>query len=56
MALPCEIGLYFDFNVTNTGIPYGCPGFEKFNQDYFNISMNSSQTFSKSHEILQILK
>ena len=27
MALPCEIGMYLDFNVTDDGIPYGCPGF-----------------------------
>jgi len=27
MALSCEIGLYYDFNVTEDGIPYGCPGF-----------------------------
>ena len=41
MALPSEIGLYFGFDVTDDGIPYGCPGLEKFNQDHFNISMNS---------------
>merc|ERR1719189_2095602 len=38
MALPSEIGLYFDFEVTEDGIPYGCPGFEKFNPEHFNIS------------------
>ena len=27
MALPCEIGLYYEFNVTDDGIPYGCEGF-----------------------------
>jgi hypothetical protein len=30
MTLPCEIGLYFDFEVTDDGVPYGCPGFEDF--------------------------
>lgn len=30
-ALSCEIGMYFDFEVTDDGIPYGCPGFAKFN-------------------------
>ena len=27
MALSCEMGLYYDFKVTEDGIPYGCPGF-----------------------------
>merc|ERR1712018_833341 len=27
MALSCEMGLYYDFNVTDDGIPYGCDGF-----------------------------
>ena len=39
MAIPAEMGLYFDFNVTSDGIPYGCPGFERFNPTYWNISM-----------------
>jgi hypothetical protein len=26
MALQSEIGLYFDFEVTDDGIPHGCPG------------------------------
>ena len=38
MALPSEIGLYFDFEVTDDGIPYGCPGLEKFNTGNFSIS------------------
>ena len=38
MALPCEIGLYFDFNVTDDGIPYGCPGLDNFNPTMWNIS------------------
>ena len=25
-ALPCEIGLYYDFNVTDDGYPLGCTG------------------------------
>lgn len=32
MALQSEIGLYFDFNVTN-GYPTGCPGFKNYNED-----------------------
>ena len=36
MALPSEIGLYFDFEVTDDGIPYGCPGFEIFDSVHFN--------------------
>ena len=38
MALPSEIGLYFDFEVTDDGIPYGCPGFEVFDSVHFNMS------------------
>ena len=29
MALSCEMGLYYDFNVTDDGIPFGCPGFSQ---------------------------
>ena len=38
MALPSEMGLYFDFEVTEDGIPYGCPGLEKFTTQGFNQS------------------
>ena len=38
MALPSEIGLYFDFEVTEDGVPYGCPGFETFNPEYWKTS------------------
>ncbi len=38
MALSCEIGMYLDFNVTDDGLPYGCPGLEVFDIDHFNIS------------------
>ena len=38
MAIPSEIGLYFDFEVTDDGIPYGCPGLEKFKTENFNTS------------------
>ena len=41
MALPSEIGLYFDFNVTADGIPSGCPGLELFNSTYFDLSKQS---------------
>ena len=51
MALPCEIGLYFDFNVTADGIPSGCPGLELFNATYFDLSkqklLTSKQTRKK---------
>jgi len=30
-AMPCEIGLYTDFQVDQNGIPHGCRGFEDFN-------------------------
>lgn len=35
MAIPSEIGLYFDFEVTEDGIPYGCPGFHNFNTTWW---------------------
>ena len=38
MALPCEIGLYFDFNVTDDGVPFGCPGLEHFTPEAWNTS------------------
>ena len=38
MAIPAEIGLYFDFNVTEDGVPYGCPGLEIFDPVHWNIS------------------
>ena len=30
IALPCEMGLYFDFKMTD-GVPHGCRGLEHFN-------------------------
>ena len=27
MAMSCEMGLYYDFKVSDDGIPYGCDGF-----------------------------
>ena len=36
MAIPSEIGLYFDFEVTEDGVPYGCPGFETFTPENWN--------------------
>mmetsp|Transcript_59358 Transcript_59358/g.176579 ORF Transcript_59358/g.176579 Transcript_59358/m.176579 type:complete len:261 (-) Transcript_59358:92-874(-) len=35
-ALPCEMGLYVDFQVDGNGIPSGCPGFEDFNLERWN--------------------
>ena len=29
------MGLYFKFNVTDDGVPYGCPGFDMFKPDYW---------------------
>lgn len=34
MAINAEIGLYFDFNVTEHGFPTGCPGFERFDDNW----------------------
>ena len=42
MALQSEIGLYFDFEVTEDGIPYGCPGLESFTPENFNKSNQPS--------------
>ncbi len=39
MALQSEIGLYFDFEVTDDGIPYGCPGMERFTPEFWNQSI-----------------
>ena len=33
MAINSEMGLYFDFEVTDDGIPYGCPNFDGFNTE-----------------------
>jgi len=44
MAIPSEIGLYFNFEVTDDGIPYGCPGLEKFNTENLH-----NHTFTSSH-------
>ena len=33
MAINSEIGLYLDFQVTDDGIPYGCPNLEGFNTE-----------------------
>jgi len=33
--LSSDMGLYWDFNVSNDGIPFGCKGFENFNEKTF---------------------
>ena len=38
MTLPCEIGMYYDFEVTDDGIPYGCPGLVTFNTGNWSAS------------------
>ena len=35
VALNSEMGLYLDFKVSDTGIPYGCSGLESFNNTYW---------------------
>ncbi len=42
-AMNCEIGMYFDFEVTEDGIPYGCDGFEDFTSEKFNVSKSLIQ-------------
>jgi len=41
MALPAEMGLYFDFNQTN-GFPTGCPGLERFHQGEGGINWSAT--------------
>ena len=36
--MSAEIGLYFDFNVTHDGIPYGCPGLDRFGTEWWKTS------------------
>lgn len=45
MAIPAEIGLYFDFNVTEDGVPYGCPGLEIFDPVHWNMSRSHTGLF-----------
>ena len=33
--LQCEIGLYYDFDVGQDGIPTGCPGFAEMNEEHW---------------------
>ena len=55
MAIPAEIGLYFDFNVTEDGVPYGCPGLEIFDPVHWNMSRSHTGLFLEL-TILIILK
>lgn len=34
-ALPAEMGLYLDFNLSQTKLPTGCPGLKHFTADHF---------------------
>ena len=40
MAINSEMGLYFDFKVTDDGIPYGCPQFDGFNTQSWKSNQN----------------
>ena len=40
IALNCEVGLYLDFKVSDTGIPYGCSGLETFNNTVWKSTPN----------------
>ena len=37
MAINSEMGLYFDFEVTDDGIPYGCPNFDGFKTESWRV-------------------
>ena len=41
IALNCEVGLYLDFKVSDTGIPYGCSGLEAFNNTVWSNEQGS---------------
>ena len=41
MAINSEMGLYFDFKVTDDGIPYGCPNFDGFNTESWKSNKNT---------------
>ena len=43
-AMPFEMGLYLDFNVTDDGIPFGCPGLDNFTPTMFNESRTNTIT------------
>ena len=45
VALNSEMGLYLDFKVSDTGIPYGCSGLESFNNTYWK--HNGLSTWSR---------
>jgi len=46
--LPCEIGLFVHFNVSATGIPFGCQGFEKFNMEHWG-GFDPATGFIRNH-------
>ena len=54
-ALQSEIGLYFDFEVNEYGIPYGCPGMQRFTPEFFNTSkiIIAFITFSFSRKLIK---
>ena len=47
MALSAEMGLYLDFDVTEDGIPYGCPNLQYFKtENWFTGKGNHVLTWS----------
>ena len=55
MALPTDVGLYLDFNVTDDGTPLGCPGgFDKFSAPQCDLNKIEEPLGAKpSHEIVE---
>ena len=46
MAINSEIGLYFDFQVTDDGMPYGCPNLEGFTTENFKRSHDEDNSWT----------
>ena len=56
MALSAEIGLYFDFEVTEDGIPYGCPGMNRFNSTWWtDPNKKRKHEFYKIQALVQLI-
>ena len=55
MALPTDVGLYLDFNVTDDGRPFGCPGgFDSLSDPQCDVNKIEEPLGAKpSHEIVE---
>ena len=55
MAIPTDVGLYLDFNVTEDGTPFGCPGgINKFKDAKCNVNTLEEPLGAKPlHQIVE---